>query len=217
MATHWRINGRRLFVNIRPLLEHGGAHPRRQRSPATRTTYGESPPDSSTQLGFHEHMTTTNHMGDRHSRNDAPSSLSTAELRFTAALAPPDVIRRRAVILCPNSDFPVYNWDRFEHTGGFSYLITRWRWRWPAAMAATLASLPQVSGNNGTQRGSLALPLWHPFPGPHWTTLGDEEQTRPRWHPPLLSLSIPLLSTARLAEQIQGTSCTNMVAVEFIP
>jgi hypothetical protein len=25
MATHWRINGRRLFFNIRPLLEHGGA------------------------------------------------------------------------------------------------------------------------------------------------------------------------------------------------
>jgi hypothetical protein len=66
----------------------------------------------------------------------------------------------------------------------------------PAAMAATLASLPQFSGNNGTRRGSLVLPSWRPFLGPHRTTLGDEEQTRPRWHPPL-SLSQFFFSVRR--------------------
>jgi hypothetical protein len=49
MAAHSRINRRRLFFNIRPLLEHGGAHPRRRRSPATRPTVNPHPihaPDS---------------------------------------------------------------------------------------------------------------------------------------------------------------------------
>ena len=71
--------------------------------------HGESPPHSRTELGFHEHMTTTNHTADSQSRNNVPCALPTEELRFAAALTPPDEIRRRATILRPNFDFLVYN------------------------------------------------------------------------------------------------------------